>query len=228
MGFKKYYKKQKKRFIGAVKKRYAPSGKLDIARVVKDVAYVKSVLNVERKFVDLSFNSSVPPLGSNWNLYELLQIPQGNGVSNRNGNSVRLKSIQMRGSIKINAANTLPQVVRIVFFIDKEPGVTGVGLNPAATELYTGNLVSDMRNYDSILQKRFTVLRTMYIKLDGDYPQQYINFYKKMHLPVKWTSTSTVADAIQQNAVYMVISSDVSGANLPIFDFKGRVTYVDN
>jgi len=49
---RRYRKGAEKKVFGAIKNRYAPGGRISVRRIAKDVAYVKSVLNVERKYKD--------------------------------------------------------------------------------------------------------------------------------------------------------------------------------
>lgn len=232
---KKYVRKQVNRLKGYAKKRYAPDGRIKVDRIAKDVMYVKSLLNTERKYLDTAISGNFPADSTNWNIVRLNTIPRGEGENQRSGASVRMKSIQLRG--KVETSGTLPSAnptvrVRVVMFMDREVNAYNTATLPSCNELYKDNTVSSMRNYDSLKSKRFAILKVWYIKLTAEKPEAMINYYKKMHLPVKWAGTNTDGTGIIQNPVYLAFSSDTNTTGgqqtVPFYDFQERITYVDN
>lgn len=234
MGFKKYARKQVRRAGKYLKKRYVPNGRIDMDRIAKDLTIVKSVLNTERKHSDATMATNVTVQGidsaPHWNLYMPLNISQGDATIQRNGSSVRFKSIQIKGDIEIGS--TAPsQRCKMVVFIDKEPLTSGVaGTDVSFNQLYQDLSFDSMRNWDSILQKRFKVIYTKQVMLHSDRPNHSINMYKKLNMKTKWLSTGTVGDLIQDNCLYVAfISSEAQVQTArPVINLRTRVTFVDN
>jgi hypothetical protein len=80
------------------------------ARMLKDIAYLKSVVNVEYKSLDTSLVKN--PDNVTGTVDNLCLIAQGDDYNNRNGRSIRLKSLQIKGTIE--SGTTSANVVRVL------------------------------------------------------------------------------------------------------------------
>lgn len=138
-----YIKKQVRRVKKAVKGRYfSGSGysKPKINQMGKDIMYLKSVLNPEKKvFQQFGTNVGLGQVNGNANGYYALDITpipaQGTTSVTRNGNSIKLHSLFMRFQFQ-QQANTANQVkVRIYIVLIKGTPNTSVGAFPAGIML---------------------------------------------------------------------------------------------
>lgn len=100
-----YVKKQAKRVYKAAKKRYvSKAGNFKLAKLTKDVAYLGSMLNAEKKRVITAYSPTI--LGqvrvNNQGYYAVDLTPsinEGVGYQNRTGSSVKLHSMFLSGII---------------------------------------------------------------------------------------------------------------------------------
>lgn len=193
----------------------------------------RKYLNTEIKALNSELAITIlPSAGANWTIQRLNNISQGDGNSNRHGASVRLKSLQMTGRIRRqdNNVSAVPERVRCFIFVDKEPGVAGIGTSPAMTDVYTQNSPSTLRNWESILQKRFTVLWDRTYVLDQDNPERLLKLYKRMNMVSKWITSNTAGTACSDNALYFAVCSDSGGTSTtrPTIYYESRLTFIDN
>lgn len=99
MAFKKYAKKQGKKFVAGAKKRYTTrTGGARVARLAKDLAMVKRQLNVEHKHYDYKFGSgqgvSAQYPYNNDPVFLALTLPvRGTAYNERVGNQIRIVHI---------------------------------------------------------------------------------------------------------------------------------------
>lgn len=195
---------------------------------LKSARYLRSVLNVEHKFLD---SNSVPLANASaWTLDNLLMdIPQGDTPSSRDGNQVKIKSLRLRGIVSRNA-NAVPTTAsnffRMVVFIDKEPTV-GAPVQTGTGGLFAINAVYSLYNYETMLTKRYTILKDITWKLDPDHRSIPIKYSKTLNMVSRWNSTTGASQT--NNKLYVAYLSDVPLATID-YDatVSSRVTYVDN
>lgn len=234
---KKYVRKQGKRLYGYAKKRYAPSGRLDVGKIASDVMKLKGIINSELKAKDITTSAtSILPLGGSWNIYRLneLTAQDGDTTGERHGMSVRFKSLQLKGRVyNTSNSSTICNRVRMVVFIDKEPLVSGLAVDPVPSELWnngtlSGGYINSLRKWDSINQKRFTVLYDRVFKMDDDAPERFIKFYKKLNMVTKWQNGYIAGNAINDNAIYIAFVTDSNSVDAVKFEWDSRMTFYDN
>lgn len=237
MGIRKYIKKQARRAKGWAKKRYVSDGKVDMTKVLKDVSYVKGLLNVEKKYFDIVQSAVAIPgsAATNWDVYRLNAVAQGNQVFQRNGASIRMKSIQIKGRVELGGTLSSATLtsrahrIRIVLLTDREINGYNTGTLPLVGEVFNGNPVDAMRNFDSILMRRYKLLRTWTITLNNDKPEFVLNYFKKLNMVQKWSTTDTTGVNITQSPLYLcVIGDHPSGDTPPVMNFASRITFIDN
>lgn len=231
---RRYRIRTQKRVFGAIKNRYAPSGRLNVRRIAKDVAYVKSVLNVERKYLDVTSTGFNTLGGAAWTVIRLNGVPPGSTLNQRDGNQIRMKTLNIIGRIKRSdtALSTVKQErVRMVLFMDKEPLTAGLGSNPAQLDLYNSLSIDSLKAWSGIQEKRFKVLLDRTYKVDQDDGEMIFKVYKKLYGRTTWPPSSTLGTEINQNALYVAFFSDTPSAvatERPLVSYQSRLTYVDN
>jgi len=162
MPLKKIYRKYKKGGIrkvakyGAkrVYKRYAKGG---IARVVSDVARLKALVNVEKKYIDQGYDNVVGQCNGNALATTALDITpiltQGVGVNQRTGQSIKLTSMTCYIAVNMQSAQTVPCKIR--FEMWKIIGNPQTSLTNVITECYDANPITTIVDYLSVRDPNF-------------------------------------------------------------------------
>jgi len=120
MAFKKTYRKKTYR-----KKRYPRKTGTNWASIaktaLKTAKWVAGIINAEFKY-NLASASLVTPT---WNgtVNTLCDPIQGNGVDQREGDSIKMKDIVVRGVIDYNTLG-VAEMIRVIIFIDKQNTIT--------------------------------------------------------------------------------------------------------
>lgn len=224
-----YYKKTYNRYVRRPYRQYNKGytqgyrrrQNYSVAKLAKDVGRVKGMLNVEYKSKDMDLANS-PGINGNYVLLNGLQ--KGDDINNRDGRQVRFKSIQYAFQTEIASAQTTPQLLRWIIFIDKQPNAAGPGL--------IGNIYDDpidgFRNLNN--RRRFVVLKTGLINLlpaDSDYQQPKRKGYKKIDMRTIYDDSDNgdITD-ITSNSLYMWFGTDAGTA--PSVTGKARLRFIDN
>jgi len=154
--------------------------------------------------------------------FNLLQIPQGDTSTTRTGQSILLKSISGRYTIRSDSAKGT--LVRVVIF--KVPNILdGASIDPLD---YTGNFITGLRdlneteNYQMIYDK---VHQLSPAGFNGDVIYENVNI--KLDLHAHYDSSATAGP--DKNAFYMMACSDTAVADgPPIMTAQFRARYYDN
>lgn len=179
MGFKSTVKKYTKKATKAVGKRYGVSqgrkglrvGKGSIDKVFKDVAEIKSRLNVEKKFVDsaVSFGTCSQINDTFPGYYSTIitpNIPLGVGENKRVGGSIKMTGIHMK--LQFLGQKDLAQSRMMKIMLIKS---TDTNIGTIVDDLFDDNPLTGFRDYYS--NRNYTnnpdahkIIRTVYCKLD--------------------------------------------------------------
>ena len=185
----------------------------------KTAKIAMSLLNVELKHFDTS--TTVYPYTQNFNTVALFNIPQGDADNQRNGEKLRIKSLNISAVAQKNGGvdNTL-----VKFVLVKCPTVHS-DTSPA-TQVYVDPLMCTFRNMD--FTKKYTVVWTKTVSLSTISNKKLIDKYIKLNLPVSYTSSA--GDSVEANQYFLMITSDQANnaASLPTITLKTRVRYIDN
>lgn len=180
--------------------------------------YVKRLINVEKKFFDVSSADNVTSTGA---ITSLTNIGEGNDYNQRDGNSILCQSVGLRAVCKINPSATTTWV-RCMIFADNDQR----GVDPAVTDiLETASYISPLNH---VVGKRFKVLydKVMSLSINGTEARNF-----KVWIPynrhVKYTSTAGAdASAYEGNLFLLLISNEPT--NTPVVSWYHRLRYTDN
>lgn len=182
--------------------------------------YVKSLVNVERKFLDTTQTSS----GCN-NTAVLIQqtnISEGTDYNQRTGISVKAVSAYIKGFITLPAAATLGHQVRLILLFDSD----NTGTAPVASDVLEVNtdINSPIQHTNG---KRFKILwdRTLSISQSGP-DSVHFKHYFKLGNHIRWSNSTT---GTREGHLYLLQFSDTSTANeIPLLSWYHRLRFVDN
>lgn len=182
---------------------------------IKDI---KSMINVERKFCDVTSISQV--VNKTAALTLLNPIAEGSDYNQRTGISVKTTSLFMRFNIQLDPSAVL-NTIRYILFVDKE----NHGATPAAADV-----LEDATNYQSpinhVASSRWLILADKFVTLDvnGKAVQEH-KLFKKIQFHLKYSATG--ATTVYNTAIYLLLVAD-NNTNPPLCSWYSRLRYVDN
>lgn len=186
----------------------------------------KKLLNVETKYVD-AYGAQTPSFGSP-SIVCCNAIAQGDGGSTRDGDQVKVRSVQGRMLFRNDTAN--PVMARYMLVLDKQ----GDSANPTLAEILEGSttaiqsLVSPL-NMDN--KMRFKVLLDKEVILQPNNQAglwKEVKFYKQFKdgVRTRYSGTGAAATDISSNPIYLICWNNTS-TGVP-YDNYIRTRYVDN
>lgn len=151
-------------------------------------------------------------------------IVQGDADTTRDGNTIHLKALQVKGYW----ADTAAAVCRLILLIDHQPN----GAAPAVTDVLSAATVSSGYNHNLVVGSggsRFKILSDKRANLvppfSGGATQELVLMSWKGSVPIRYSaSTGAVGDMASNNVVLVWISTT------PTVDFVGNlvIMYTDN
>lgn len=191
---------------------------------MRDVSTLKNLINVEFKYHDVTGSAlTVDSLNGTFQL--LNGISQGDGASSRDGNQIRIKSIESRMTFNTNASTPTSGFVRCIWFIDLQ----AKGTAPVQSDLLqTHGPVSIVwpRNLDN--RSRFLILKDKTFALNAQ-EKRIIPFhwYKEMDMKQVFDAAGGLIGDISSKPIYCFTVGDLA-VNKPTFNSVHRVRYIDN
>lgn len=216
---RRYRKKKGGAFMRGLRKRGRIYGRAGY-QLYKDVMWLKSVVNVEKKYIDTAASTT----SSSTAAFVLLNgLTTGDTGQTRDGQSIKCSSLLLRYVASINALATT-SIHRVIIFLDNQPN----GTAPTAAELLdvTSSSLSPL-NID--YGTRFKVIRDVITNLsqNGQQIRTVKKFVKlRFHTKFNTGTAGTIAD-ITRNSLYMLHQSD-QGTNVVTFAYQARVRFIDN
>lgn len=204
------------------KKKYPKTANaLETARHALTIAKgVASVINVEFKHIDTA-GTTVNPTATGVVL-PMNSCAEGTASYERNGLSVRNKSLFIRGFVTGNASAT-NTLLRIMVVKELNPN----GATPLITDIIETGFreISLMNNING---KEFKVLYSKFITMSADGSETaFFEKYLKLNGHTKYNSSSGAATSIDYGGYYLVLASNQM-TNTPTVNYTSRIRYVDN
>jgi len=227
------------------KKRRPGRGIRQIQKLTQDVAQIKQAVNVEYKYYDAA-NPSAPstelvPIATanapNAAITMLENnIPQGVGSTQREGDTIRIKSYHHK--CILTNQNAAPVRVRMVVFLYLRP--TQTGTTPSVSDVLevvaAGNFnpMVAPRNLDNRSRFKILIDKSFALEPTGTIGEQrVIDIFKKFDFHTQWPATSSghLGTTITKNALYCMYFQDGgnngSNTNVRMYCFS-RIRYIDN
>lgn len=184
----------------------------------------------ETKFVDTTIDETGAYVANSAILW-IVPVAEGDGESDREGQAIKIRSVQVHCLIRdIGAANADGDVLyRVAMVLKKE--VDGATL--AYTEVWETDDPRSFRDWET--RKDYKIMKEwtgILKKADtvGHRSARYIKFYHKFKKPIKCTfkgdGTAVIGNA-QENHLFLVFSSSAANTDQPGFTGNCRVTYTD-
>lgn len=188
---------------------------------------VKGLINVEFKNYDVSVSTS--PLAATYQY--LLCVPtQGDSATQREGRSIKVKSLQVRYQLTKGSTQTIINRCKVMVVKDTMPDGSTFSMNELLDS--TGDLTAfNNLNYG----KRFKVIysRTHVIDPSTSSPKSsttVINVFKKVDSHVKFQSSNGNITDITANAFYLIFIPETTTPNSEQINFaySSRSRFIDN
>lgn len=221
----------------------------------RDVKMLKGLINTEVKYYDIDYNGG---LGGYWDIIasNTVGVPapestpptkgyvhfrvgypdQGDDFNNRNGRSLKLKSIQLKGTIRVPATDSSNRgQVRVMIIVDHQAQL-GEATNPVPILYQTdqNNHYSMSSRINRQQNKRYSILAVKKLSFSQNYFTHSLNIFKRLNDKVKFNGV--LGDDFVDKAFHVVVFADAlfpnvgNGDIVPNFlgQFETRLTYVDN
>lgn len=185
-------------------------------KALKVANYVRSLINVEKKFFDVTQQINYTATGT---VYPLTQIAQGDAYNQRNGNSLKIKSLFLRFQNQLNPVQS-NDVVRVMLFIDTQNN----GNTPLVTDVLQNAGIISPINY--LNGSRFRVIMDKIQPLTNDGNEiKEIKLFKKFNYDIKYSGSGSANT--REGNIYMLCISQNS-TNFSFGGYWSRIRYVDN
>lgn len=214
----KTVKRRKLKSKAWYKKKYSVS---EIAtKALQGVNYVRQLINVEKKTHDAQVNSTFDYTGI---VNCLTLVPGGSAEQQRNGNSILLKAVAIRGRVALDTIG-VNNSIRIIVFQDLSPNPGSV--TPANLIESTGTIYAPFSPMNTDNRSRFKILSSKLLTLtQSGNANAAFKFYLPVNTHCKWNS-ATSSD-LNKGHIYTLIVSNTA-TSLPAVTYMSRVYYYDN
>lgn len=189
--------------------------------LAKKVKFLSGLINVEKKFVNISNSASVSNSVSSYSIV-MSQIAEGDDVAQRNGRSVLYDSLNIHWSAKIHASAT-NTLIKIVVVCDKKPDIGAANFGTVF-----GNSTTVNGHIDKLTEgDRFVIMKVVLVRLNSG---EGLAQTGKMYIGLKGVHgkfDGTGATDYEGNVFYIMALSD-EATNTPTLAFDSRLSYFDN
>ncbi len=185
---------------------------------------VKSLLNVEFKFFDSQVTNT--EILSTPQLFQLTNVVQGDGGSNRDGNQIKVVGNLLKYSVTMDASAVTSQL-RVMLVLDKQTnGAIAIAADVLEDITVFDAIVSPL-NLDNKYRFRILYDKVHLFSNAGANKLHYRDKYIKMSERIRYDGTAgNITDITSSSLFLLVVSS--TGAQGPDFVLHNRVRFLDN
>jgi len=230
---KKYYSRAKKMVTGQSPTllENIASGIGSVATIAKAVLPAISAINTEMKYYDKS--SNITAYAANDQIVDITTgLGQGTGDSDRIGNSILAKNVQIKMALDFNSDTTGPPPVlgshcRLLIFCWKENTTSNP---PTSAKLFENpsNIYSPVnKDYSDqfvVLKDKFFVQNNI-TGLSGTQNFMHMKYYKDLNWHIRWADGG---DPTQNHVYFCLRSSATASGNGCNLTYYSRMNYTDN
>jgi len=195
-----------------------------VAGLAKTVGTIMSLVNSEQKYYDVGGNSQLA--NATGFIQPLSIMSQGNGDSQRNGNSVLGSNLSVKIGMEYNGfTGDAFQDVRVVVLCDKE--FDGTPLNVIQVFEDSTNVYSPInKDYSD----RIVILKTGVYNLNSQMLAVHDNLFIKTPFHLKYDGTGGNNADGKENQLFLVVMSPggLPPLGYPSFNYYSRFNYYDN
>lgn len=158
------------------------------------------------------------------NMVCISDITRGVEVTQRVGNEVFLKHLEVRLSASLNSSVTKASI-RYIIFVDTM-GVNAPSPPDVLENGLLGTVYTDISPYNWDYRKRFRIKRDKVLALTRGGPNEYLQ--ESFNIPLNIKGYNIGTGTTFKNAVYiLIVGSEVNVLNLSTFQYGIRLHYTD-
>lgn len=226
MAYKRRYKKRMPRKAkGATDKKvtvWSDHSVLEKAnRALALVNNVRRFINVEVKHHDVVSSTTVPNTGT---IIGLSAIAQGDGATNRDGDSIKLLNSTLRFEINTDATEQKNTQMRFILFRGKQEDQSGFSV----TEILESASFISPKSYENRFKTKILMDKTYTCALSSnsttDFSSKYIDHVQKLIGHVQFATGTT---SIENGGLYLLMISNQTTL-VPTVFYNIRTTFTDN
>lgn len=211
------------------KPQYSYFGKagIDAQKAVRMAGKALSLLNVEYKYADDT--QTLTPFVGTPDFALLTGVPQGDTAASRDGNSVKLTSLDLNIVVQPHPTTPSRGTIRMVLVRDENSSTASI----APGDVYSsavGAAPEILAQRNISYTKRWTVLKEKIITIDPSngpaerYYQIHLNFVNQ-HLKFNGVAATNQTDG----KVYLLCFSNIVGlGSAPQITYSSRIRFLDN
>ncbi len=183
-----------------------------------------SLVNVEFKQHNSVLTSGTISDGTGF-IQQLTNIAQGDTNLTRDGSSIKIVSIYLKGFVQINSAAT-QSIVRLMIVLDKQTNQAIYTTADLLHDVTEGDSLVSALNLDN--KHRFVVLWDKSFTVDNNNNGiVHFSFFKKCNYPIRYDNSAAAITSLTSNSLSMVRISN-EGVDFPDITSFTRIRYVDN
>jgi len=197
-------------------------------RAVNGMNEIRKLINVEQKYIDVSITSNTTQAGT---VTYLSPVAQGDNVSNREGDSIKIQSFEISGSVyrATLASATNLETVRVMVIRDlQNQGADPIGSD--VLELVSNDHVpfSELNFLNaSDLNKRFTIVYDELFTLDLYHPVVPFTFKTTHDCHVYFRNSTSNSSGAGNGSYYLLTFTSNAATQASIYAYT-RLRFTDN
>lgn len=187
---------------------------------------IRKLINVEHKYVDVNLTTNTSQSGgSNY----LCPVAQGNGIVDRDGDSIKVQSFDIIGTLYRNTASTVNESYRVMIIRD----LMNQGADPTGTDVVetAGTQYAPLQHNDMLngpdYNSRFTILYDELFSLDTYHPTHTFRFHSNHDCHIAFRGTGATVASAGTGAYFLLTFTSVA-TNSANCDFSSRIRFTDN
>lgn len=195
-------------------KKYSP---MDLAtKAMQGVNSIRKLINVEHKKFDTTMASVMTTSGStNWHL---TAIAEGDDINARNGRSILVRFLHVKGRIAIGELGSIVRVICVRDLQQVSDTVPAIGQILETTDVNSFSALAGEQRFEVLYDKRF------YCDLNATNQDFHFNATLQSH--VKYNST--LSTDIQKGGIYLFVFTNGWTTIQPAISAQSRVVFTDN
>jgi len=215
MVYRKTYKKKQYKKKPWYNRKYTPA---EVAyRAYRGVRYLKGLVNSELLKSDTNSNTTISNSGT---IIRMVDIAQGDGDGQRTGNSILIRSINLKMAFFQHASAT-DTLYRVILLQDKQQQAD---TNPTVADILESTSTLSPLNSDTV--GRFKILKNWFFHTsDASDTVKHFNFFLNLRQHMRYNGSASTD--YQKDGIYLLLLSDQS-TNTPTIYYNKRVSYHDN
>lgn len=194
---------------------------VDSKQIMKEVAQLRGLLNTEFKYKDTSGTITAQ---SNTATFVLLNgITQGDTVSTRTGNTIRVKSVEINSQFILNPGLS-NSVIRQLLVIPLKTN----GMVPNFSDIIQAGGTNTIAPRNLLLRSNFLILKDERIDLVAGHNSVVTHkCYRKVDIKTVYEVANTLISGISSHPIYVIYLSNMSTLG-PSVNYYHRIRYLDN